>query len=626
MVHSDEDDNDPDYCLSSEGSYTSSACSESAHPEEDDTYVFFDHSKKTQPQDGKKQQRVYDKRNVCLYCEKRIEVKIGRHYLSCHADEPQVAQISVLPITSKERKAQLELLRHRGNFYHNERVISTGKGELIISRRPAKSDNTSEVDDFTPCPQCLGYVKKTNLWRHCTYRCIARKSGGPVEGRGYLEIQSEMLQHPDSFHGASASLKKVVLPSMRNDDITQVCKGDPIILEHGNQWLKKLGATKKNLVSSKMRNGAALLLELRKSHKGTSMSDFLTAGNFNLVIEAVETRAGNIDLDGEEEDLRQYEHPSTAMRLGHDLVRFASIKKCLAIRKNDPIAEKEARGYLEIHEDEFDIKIAAGARSMLEERKFNNPATLPTTEEVKTLSTHIVDELKHKVDGFEHATQKDYKELQKLTLARLITFNRRRPGESAALKVRTYKERPDWHTARNDEVEKSLSSVEKQLLRSLDLVEIRGKRGRRVSLIVPPLAKRALGVIVEQRAQFGMLPSNKYVFGIPGKNTHMRGNDAVASSCKSARLKGLSPETLKSTDMRKYVGTVTQVLALPENELDWVANHLGHDIRIHRQFYRLTDSTIELAKVSKLLIAMDHGKLGEFAGKTLDDIDLEGKY
>ena len=78
--------------------------------------------------------------------------------------------------------------------------------------------------------------------------------------------------------------------------------------------------------------------------------------------------------------------------------------------------------------------------------------------------------------------------------------------------------------------------------------------------------------------------------------------------------------------MRKYIGTISQVLSLKKTEVDWLARHLGHDIRVHRDFYRLHESTIEIAKVSKLLLTVDQGKTGKFAGKTLTEIDLNGKY
>lgn len=67
-----------------------------------------------------------------------------------------------------------------------------------------------------------------------------------------------------------------------------------------------------------------------------------------------------------------------------------------------------------------------------------------------------------------------------------------------------------------------------------------------------------------------------------------------------------------------------QVAGLTKGELKWLANHMGHELNIHETVYRLQDSTIELAKVSRLLMAVDSGRMQEFAGKTLDQIQLIG--
>jgi len=52
---------------------------------------------------------------------------------------------------------------------------------------------------------------------------------------------------------------------------------------------------------------------------------------------------------------------------------------------------------------------------------------------------------------------------------------------------------------------------------------------------------------------------------------------------------------------------------------------MGHELTVHRQYYRLQDDLVELAKVSKLLIAVENGSAHKFAGRSLDDIDLSGK-
>lgn len=54
--------------------------------------------------------------------------------------------------------------------------------------------------------------------------------------------------------------------------------------------------------------------------------------------------------------------------------------------------------------------------------------------------------------------------------------------------------------------------------------------------------------------------------------------------------------------------------------MDQLADFLGHDISVHRQFYRLSEPTVQSAKISKLLLALERGKLSELRGKTLDEI------
>ena len=57
-----------------------------------------------------------------------------------------------------------------------------------------------------------------------------------------------------------------------------------------------------------------------------------------------------------------------------------------------------------------------------------------------------------------------------------------------------------------------------------------------------------------------------------------------------------------------------------------VAGFLGHNIDVHREFYRLPEDTLQLAKCGKMFLLMDQGRLIEFAGKSLTEIkdNLDG--
>lgn len=58
---------------------------------------------------------------------------------------------------------------------------------------------------------------------------------------------------------------------------------------------------------------------------------------------------------------------------------------------------------------------------------------------------------------------------------------------------------------------------------------------------------------------------------------------------------------------------------LKENELEWLSTHMGHNLNVHREYYRLPENTLQTAKVGKLLLAIESG-IQKYKGKSLDDI------
>ncbi|XP_077355772.1 uncharacterized protein LOC144003419 isoform X2 [Festucalex cinctus] len=135
--------------------------------------------------------RKWDKKHYCVFCC-RPQVKIGRHLLRKHGDEQEVLAASVLPAGSKERHLLLEQLRCRGNYQHNIEVIRQGSGEIVPCRRPSQ-----EVDamNYLPCPRCLGFFKRADLWKHQA-SCRRKMASDPTTD----------LSHPtaDASNGSSS--------------------------------------------------------------------------------------------------------------------------------------------------------------------------------------------------------------------------------------------------------------------------------------------------------------------------------------------------------------------------------------------------------------------------------------
>lgn len=176
--------------------------------------------------------------------------------------------------------------------------------------------------------------------------------------------------------------------------------------------------------------------------------------------------------------------------------------------------------------------------------------------------------------------------------------------------------------ALHKDVAVGLSKFEQQLCAHFNRVEIKGKRGRKVAVLLSPDMFEALTQLISRRLECGVPEENPFLFARPNCLTPYRGQDCLriyANDCGAQ-----SPELLRSTQLRKHVATLSQVLNLKNHKLDQVADFLGHDIRVHREYYRLPEATTQLAKISKLLLAMEKGTLGNLQGKTLEEIEIEG--
>ena len=86
----------------------------------------------------------------------------------------------------------------------------------------------------------------------------------------------------------------------------------------------------------------------------------------------------------------------------------------------------------------------------------------------------------------------------------------------------------------------------------------------------------------------------------------MRGSDSLRKLTEEVPLK--HPQLIRSTRLRKHIAMMTQLVNLKDHELDTVAQFMGHDIRTHREHYRLPNGTLQVAKVAKLLVSLNEGK------------------
>lgn len=121
------------------------------------------------------------------------------------------------------------------------------------------------------------------------------------------------------------------------------------------------------------------------------------------------------------------------------------------------------------------------------------------------------------------------------------------------------------------------------IIHRLDLVEISGKRNRKVPIMLTKETRKAIELLIICRPS--TIPSeNNYVFACTTRAStqHILGWDWVFENVKEIQACLKQPAAIMGTKLRKYIATVSQTAALSAQDLDWLARHLGHNVSIHR--------------------------------------------
>lgn len=95
--------------------------------------------------------------------------------------------------------------------------------------------------------------------------------------------------------------------------------------------------------------------------------------------------------------------------------------------------------------------------------------------------------------------------------------------------------------------------------------------------------RKSLDLLIKNRKQCGIPDANEYLFAIPHCMTYYQGHSCLKKF--AAECGAREPTYLRSNQLRKQVATTSQIMNLQSNELDQLADFLGHNIAVHRQYY-----------------------------------------
>ncbi|XP_042276988.1 uncharacterized protein LOC121903728 isoform X1 [Thunnus maccoyii] len=510
------------------------------------------------PTSNSKAQRVYDKRNYCLFCSKPM-VKMARHLESVHSDKAEVAAAFQYPKNSRERQKIWNRLKNQGNFAHNKNVLRTGKGQFVV-RRTAKQTGKG-LKDFLHCLYCRGLYFKRTLHRHMRL-CPEKVKNDSESQIGRKRIASRCVLETIGDLGVSDGFREL-LSQMTYNDVTQAVMDDKIILQFGEQMFDQHRSDVKrhDYIRQNLRQIARLLLEAQKITPLKKLEDFFHPSSFPHVVSAVNVLAG---YDPEK---KTYSIPSLAIKLGYHLQKCCGIVEKNAVQSGDTKLAESAQNFLSVYQKTWNMLVSSGALSTLRETKLNTEKKVPFSQDVKRLNFHMENVhvlAEKKLTEFPSA--ENYAALAKVILARTIIFNRRRAREVSAVSLTAFMSRKKSNLHDNFDI--SVSDLERTMCGFFTRIDIQGKCGGMVPVLLKPSFVSALELLVNVRETCGVPSKNLFLFGRPSALSAYNGSDCIQKYVKECGAK--DPEALKSAKIRKHYATMLQLINLDENEADQI--------------------------------------------------------
>ena len=608
IISSDSEKSDSVEIQSEQRPETASVLQSAQRPETASVQVATSNNTKTK--------RIWDKRNVCVYCKGSFS-KLPRHMEQKHKQELEVSLALSYPKGSPRRKIQWRKLQNKGNFSHNREVLLNKTGLLIPYKRPS-ARSTAEAPDYLPCPDCFGLFKRKDLWRHAK-KCTLRKEKKNMKASTKRPQAAAAALIP-LCNDVDKNYKKHIIDNLQSDKIALLIRNDPVILEFGGRLYMKCASKphQHSYVRQKVRELGRFVTEMRETNTAvSSLADCLQPKLFKDVIQAVK-KTSKFD-----ENTLEYEIPSLALKLGHSLKKCADIAKSKALIEGDNRKKQEMSDFLELMNTDWNTAISAQALTTLSTRKLNSPQRLPLAEDIKRLNEFLEKKSIELETNLSEGKFDCWRQYAEIILAHIVLFNRRRGGETERMELKQYNDGIQTASSGDmrEEVFRSLSDFERSLANTMHRIEIVGKKGRHVAVLLTKQQKKRIDTLNRLRRQAGVDEENKYVFARFGDSlSPVRSSDVLR---KYAQMCGASkPELITSTLLRKHVATISQILSLKNNEMDALATFLGHDIRVHREYYRLPDSTYQLAKISKILLGLEKGTIQTMKGRSLDEIQM----
>lgn len=537
--------------------------------------------------------------HFCKFCFKKIK-NFGRHLSHKHKDEDAVKEY----LSSGGRKKYDLFCRIAGegdalyNLQHPKDLITARSG--------------GKIEDKVACPYCQMSITLQSFNKHVEVHEERTEKKGTMKAKAILK----KINVPQEL---SLYIKNEILPTIKKHYTRYLLTNDLIFIEHANQLADKyLGEGQAKLIATHLRTISNLFIkinacrtkedkrEVQKTH------DFFTVENYKYFICSMKEIGG-----AGEGPQGEYLNPTTIDQYGRIFFSYSdTVFYWLTLNQEDT---DEVMKWQKLYKTFFNKKLSANARKQAGRRTLIKRQAVPSTQDVQSLINYIKNQFESSYTDLERNgfSIEHYKILMETLLLKLWIFNRKRVKEVDQIELADWNSRSELKES--DDQYKALSTTEKMFADSFSRICVKGKGGRIVALLVSKKDLKYFDIMLKWRAKSGVHPNNKYLFAVGKK--YLEGTKVMRQY--SIKCGAEHPELLRGTKLRKNLAVGLQYISLSSEDLRLVAETLGHRLETHLQFYRHPVPALHLGRVSKLLTALDSGKLEEFRGRSLDDIEIE---
>ncbi|XP_028037005.1 uncharacterized protein LOC114248078 [Bombyx mandarina] len=551
--------------------------------------------------------RKWDRRNCCIFCEQLV-TNFTRHLFRNHSDEIDVQKL--LSITDPDPKVQkikriavTNDLRNRGNYLHNNNVVTDNEGCIIPNRRKNYKELPQSPSGYVVCKKCLGTFKRSTFYRH-SKKCMTEDNMKKDMNRVITSHSFSIM--PNFLNNISTEFKENILPKLRNDELALIVKNDPLIIAYGCRLHKKKKERRsRKSICSKMRDLASLLKVVREKHPEIAqLRDMIDPKYYEYFIEGVKI------LSGFDEKTGYVNVVSMPARIRPEILGCIEIMFTNTIM--DPHKSTAYKDFIKNKLSEFKVllesnwqwEISSNAEKTRKRKLMTKSQVMPLEKDIEKLTMKIHElEIKYYNDLKKDISIINYENLCEVTIAHIILLDRKRSGDVAEAELQYYLNRKTEEIP--PQVLEMLDEDQKKAITDLDIFQIPGKRVRSVPVLLTKTMSKNIDLIISCRSSCNISPNNVYLFARPLTEEPFNGGRCLNRIKSMCNLK--KPEMVTATGLRHHIATVSQVHAKQNDKFtEHLATFLGHDMHVHASNYRLPLQAIQKGLVGSKLLEFEN--------------------